>query len=256
MARGQSKQIVIGMAAAGFIAGAMVVGAFAPGHGPGPAAAEEPSYLRVVHASPDSPPIDVSVDGAAGLSTAAFGAVGSYLEHPAGTAVLTISRPGDGGATLLEREVELGPRTVKTVAVTGAGTDGIGLHVFDDAPVTPAGNDAALRVVHLSPGAPPVAVTTANGRVMADRVDFGNASEYVTVPAGTYSLEVRMVTADGDEAVVETATISVAGGTASSVLVVRDAGSDGSVTVVHVEDASMSLQLPAETTAESADPGH
>ncbi len=51
-----------------------------------PAAAQRGTGLvRVIHASPDAPDVDVFVDGEAALEGVAFTDVSNYLEVPAGT---------------------------------------------------------------------------------------------------------------------------------------------------------------------------
>ena len=54
------------------------------------------------------------------------------------------------------------------------------------------GNAARARFVHASPNAPAVDIALAGGPVLFGNVSFSGVGAPVTVPAGTYDLEVRL----------------------------------------------------------------
>lgn len=221
---------------------------------------QQTSYLRVVHASPDAPPVDVLVENESVLTDVPFGAVSDYLSLQAGTYNVTIAAAEDPETVVFEGEVTLEPRTVSTVAATGeisedAATSFEPVFYSDDA-VTPDANESAIRVVHLSPDAPTVDVTAANGSVvLADNVSYQNASDYVTVPAGDYTAEIRAATEGNDGDVVTTVDVSLEGGTAYSALAVGylapdEAPADTPFEVIPTEDASKTISLPSEEEAD------
>lgn len=215
---------------------------------------QQTSYVRVVHASPDAPAVDVSVEGETVLSNVTFGTVSDYLSLEAGTYNVSIAST-ENGSLVFEGELTLDPRMVTTVAASGEigeGTESQLLPVtYDDTAWTPESDESALRVVHLSPDAPTVDVTAANGSVvLADNVSFRESSGYVTVPAGDYTVEIRAATATNDGAVVATVDASLAGGTAYSALAVgylnaSAAPADAPFRVVATEDATASVELPS-----------
>ena len=145
------------------------------------------SYLRVVHASPDAPPVNVSVDNETVLANVSFGTVSDYLALEAGTYNVSIAAAGDPDAVVFAGNVTLDPRTTTTLAASGEVSEDaeteFGPALFADDALTPDENDSAVSIVHLSPDAPAVDVTAANGSVvLADDVSFREASSYVTVP--------------------------------------------------------------------------
>ena len=74
-----------------------------------------------------------------------------------------------------------------------------------------------MRVVHVSPDAGSVDVTVnATGAAIADNVTFGNATDYVEVPPGSYTLDIRATTEDNTGPIVASYDVSVEGGTAYS----------------------------------------
>ncbi len=219
---------------------------------------QDTTYLRVAHASPDAPAVDVRVENQTVLSNVTFGDVSDYLSLPAGTYNVSIVANGTETA-VFDGAVTLEPRTVRTVAASGevsedanASDTAFAPALFDDDAFTPGANQSALSVVHLSPDAPAVDVTAANGSVvLADNVTFRNASDYVSVPAGNYTVEIRPATAGNNESVVATANVSLDGGQAYSALAVgyldtEAAPADTPFQVLLTEDASLTVSLPSD----------
>jgi len=127
------------------------------------------------------------------LSDVPFGAVSDYLALEAGTYNVTIAAAGDSETVVFDGEVTLEPRSVTTLAASGEISEGaettFELVAYEDTAPAPADNESALRVIHLSPDAPTVDITTSGGSVvLADNVSFQNASDYVTVPEGNHTL--------------------------------------------------------------------
>ena len=208
---------------------------------------QQTSYLKVVHASPDAPPVDVMVGNETVLSDVPFGAVSDYLALDAGTYNVTITAAEDSETVVFEGEVTLAPGSVTTLAASGEVTEGaettFDLVAFGDNASTPADNESALRVIHLSPDAPTVDITTPDGVVLADSVSFQNASDYATVPAGNYTLEIRAATEGNDGPVVTTVDVSLSGGTAYSAMAfgyldTEDEPADTEFEVILEEDAT------------------
>jgi len=52
------------------------------------------AMVRVIHASPDAPAVDVYVDGNAVLTNVAFPAISNYLELPAGPHSVAVAPAG------------------------------------------------------------------------------------------------------------------------------------------------------------------
>jgi hypothetical protein len=177
------------------------------------------SGVRVIHASPDAPPVDVYVDNESVLANVSFGTVSDYLDVSSGTRTVTITAADDPEAVVFEGDVEVEADTNYTVAAVGEVTEGaatsFGPVVLEDNATEPDAEEAAVRLAHLSPDAPAVDVTVAaTGDALFDNVSYGNATDYATVPAGNYTLEVRPDTESNDGDVVATFNVSLEGGTA------------------------------------------
>jgi hypothetical protein len=219
------------------------------------AANQGTSYLRVVHASPDAPAVDVRVENETVLSNVSFAGVSDYLAVPAGTYNVSIVVNGTETA-VFDDMVTFDARTATTVAATGEVSEDANTTfepvLFNDNALTPAENESAVSIVHLSPDAPAVDVTAANGSVvLAENVTFQNASDYVSVPAGNYTVEIRAATATNDGPVVTTVDVSLESGEAYSALALGylnpdDAPADTRFQVALTEDVTFTVELPGD----------
>jgi hypothetical protein len=152
--------------------------------------------VRIMHASPDTPPVDIFVDGQKAVTALAFPNNTGYVALPAGGHnVKVFVSPSDGtGTPALQATLEVVAGKDVTVLATGRVGDGsLALTIFEDDNRTPSGNNAHIRLIHASPDAPPVNVAVAgtNTNVFTG-IAFRNVSPYVPVPAGTYSLDVKV----------------------------------------------------------------
>ncbi|GAB3688339.1 hypothetical protein GCM10028857_22380 [Salinarchaeum chitinilyticum] len=214
------------------------------------------AYVRAVHASPDAPAVDVMVDNETVLTNVSFGDVSDYLAVEAGTYNVTIAATDDPDTVVFDEAVTFDPRTVTTMAASGEISEDAETTfqpiLFEDSAFTPSENESALSIVHLAPDAPAVDVTAENGSVvLAENVSFQNASDYVTVPAGNYTAEIREAAADNNGSIVTTVDVSLEGETAYSALAVGylnpdEAPANTSFEVIPTEDATMTLQLPSD----------
>jgi hypothetical protein len=174
------------------------------------------SRVRVIHAIPDAPEVDVYVDQNRILQNVAFKDVSNYLELEAGQHTLQVVPAGQGrGSAVIDQQVTLDANTDYTIAAGGT-LDSPEVFEFVDEIRAPSGNQTRLRAVHLSPDAPAVDIA-ADGNVLVEGLKFGNASEYVKVPAGSYSVEVRPA---GKNEAVATFDVKLEGGTAVSAFAV------------------------------------
>jgi hypothetical protein len=167
-----------------------------------PAAAVEEgmAVVRVAHLSPDAPNVDVAVAGADILTDVAYGSVSGYYALEPGTYAVTVTTTGEEEA-VFEQDVEFdnGAFTVAAFGEVSGQNQEFAVTPLEDRVEAPADDTAAVRVVHASLDAPPVRVDVAAGDTLAERVAFGEASEYAEVPAGDYSLEIAAAEAAGTE---------------------------------------------------------
>jgi hypothetical protein len=161
----------------------------------GPTTAAGTSMVRVLHASPDAPAVDVYLDGTAvsALANVPFGVISGYLAIPAGAHNVKVYATGTTTSPVIDADVTVAAGKKYTIAATGA-VASIAAQVIQDSPA-PSCTTAKVRVVHFSADAPAVDIAT-SGSAPADAVIKGlaypNASGYLALPGGTYDLDVRL----------------------------------------------------------------
>jgi hypothetical protein len=160
-----------------------------------PALAADNAQLRVLHASPDAPAVDIWINDAVvdGLTDVPFGTLSGYLEVPAGDYNVKIFVAGTDTDPVIDANVSLSAGKAYTAAAIGE-VAAITAAVFEDGAM-PASGKAMARVIHLSPDAPAVDVAP-DGADPADAVvkglEFPDATDYLSLDAGSYDLEVRL----------------------------------------------------------------
>ncbi len=166
---------------------------------------DETARLKVIHASPDAPAVDITANGGAVtvFDGVEYGQSGT-VDIEAGT--YTVEIRGDtednDGDVVASYELTLESGTVYTAFAAGYLTpaDEPAATPFDLLVTTVDGRGPApepegrLRVAHMSPNAPNVDVYV-NGDAVLEDVAFGAVSSYLTVPAAEHEVE---ITAAGD----------------------------------------------------------
>lgn len=216
------------------------------------AAAADTGRVRVMHASPDAPAVDIFVDGAKAVTALAFPSNTPYVTLPAGghTVEVFVS-PSDGtGDPVLEAilDVQTGKDyTVLAVGTLAGGT--LGLEVFEDNNATPAAGNAHIRLIHASPDAPAVKVAVAGtDTYVFQGVAFRAFGPYTPVPAGTYDLDVQ-INSTGDS-VLAINGLSLSAQTVYTAVAVGLAG-NGSLQVIPLVDAPAPAAPGAPATGDS-----
>ena len=161
----------------------------------GVASAADTAKVRVLHASPDAPAVDVYLDDTivGALTNVPFGTISGYLEIPAGDHDVKVYATGSTTDPVIDADVTVASGAKYTIAATNA-VASITAQVLQDKP-SPDCDSASVRVVHFTADAPAVDVATA-GSAPADAVvknlEYPNATGYVALPAGSYDLQVRL----------------------------------------------------------------
>lgn len=175
-----------------------------------------PAGLRVVHASNNTPAVDVFADGAAlieGLEFPDFAPVNGFAEVPAGTYSVAVAPAGAGvgGAAIGPAELAFAAGTRTDVIAVGrlGGTEG----TIDELTVTLADDDprqiplfAKVRIIHASVTAASLDPDTVDIYVTAPGTDISDETiaptltdvpylantGYLAVAAGTYDITVTV----------------------------------------------------------------
>ena len=191
-------------------------------NGPGPRA-----QVRVVHASPDAPAVDVLVDNKSVLTGVAYKGFSGFLSVAAGSRNIKVNAAGSS-TTVINATLPLAADSAYTVIATDLVASITPLVLSDDLSDPAAGN-FKLRLVH---GAPNVGLVdiyiTAPGADISGvspdlaGVDFQVASGYIEAPAGQY--QVRITPAGSKTPALDTGALTLAAGQIRTAIAVEAVG--------------------------------
>ncbi|OIU68782.1 DUF4397 domain-containing protein [Rossellomorea aquimaris] len=160
-------------------------------------AAGNDAMVRIIHASPDAPAVDVYVDGKAVVEGAEFKAATEYMNLPAGEHKVEIYAAGTMGSEdpVISQSLTVEEGMAYTVAAANT-VDNLELVVAQDSMEVTEGM-TKVRVGHLSPDAPVVDVGPIGGDALFSGAEFKAITDYQELDPGTYDLEIR--TPEGEQ---------------------------------------------------------
>ena len=151
------------------------------------------SLVRVFHAAPQAPNVDVYVNDQMVFSNLAFGDFTRYVYLDEGEYNVSVYLAGQKDRPVINQMVDVPSQQIFTVAATG-NLDNLGLLVIPDkVSKSPSQNYSSVRVIHLSPNAPGVDILV-DGDTLFEDVAYGEGTDYVDLNPGTYNVNVVLNT--------------------------------------------------------------
>jgi hypothetical protein len=207
-----------------------------------PVAAADDAMVRVLHASPDAPAVDVKVDDANVLTNVPFKTISEYLAVPGGTYNIKVCATGTD-TCVIDADLTFEAGKMYTVAATNV-LASIEAQVLVDAPA-PTADKTQVRVVHFSADTPAVDVLTQDGSTkVVENLAYPDATDYLTLEPASYDLKV-CATADNTVCPLDPGALELAAGTSYSVFAVGSLAGETLDAVVAID---------AEYTAPTASP--
>lgn len=156
----------------------------------GTADSDQPS-IQVIHAAPAIGPVDVYLDGSIVLVGLTFSAVSDPIPlAPAERTVEMVSSGRSRDDALVRAAISVTAETVADLALIGPADDlRLEAYAVDRTPLPP--DLARLGAVLGALDTGPVDLAVTGGDQLFPTIEFGGATEYADVAAGTYDLEVR-----------------------------------------------------------------
>ena len=148
------------------------------------------SFVKVVHASPDAPGVDLLVDNTIAGTNLTFPNNTGYLTVNSGTRNIKVNVTGTSTSVI---DANLNFDMAKNYSVFAVNAvANLEAIVIEDDLTTPAQGKAHVRFIHLSPDAPAVDITLTDGTVVFGNKSFKEFTAFTPLDAGTYNLEVRV----------------------------------------------------------------
>ena len=150
------------------------------------------SHIRLLHASPGAPAVDVYANDNKIASNLSFKNLTRYIDVRSGRYNIKIYPTGRRRNPVLVENINVRPDTIYTVAVINRVNNLALFPVIDLVQISPSvnrENTAYIRAAHLSPNAPAVDVRIDN-RTIANNASYKNISRYMPVDPETYNINV------------------------------------------------------------------
>jgi len=151
-------------------------------------------FIRFFHASPNTAPVDLLVDGSADYRGVSFQSASAYNSYLEGSHDIRVVPTDQRVPTLVSDKVTIAQDTWSSVLLIGLQnkteneTSSLEAWVIADQHTLPAGGDILIRFIHASPNAPALDIR-ASGVSLFSGVTFKNLTTYRVLDANIYDIE-------------------------------------------------------------------
>jgi len=144
------------------------------------------SNIRVLHASPNAPAVDVYANDNLIIKNLAFKELSEYIPVPPGNYNIKVFPTGVTTNPVIDTNMYVPEDAVYTVAAIGELPD-ISLYPIQEPTSANNSGVSCVRFIHFSPNAPAVDIKLADDTIVFSNVPYKSIANYVCVPPGTYT---------------------------------------------------------------------
>ena len=148
------------------------------------------SYIRVLHASPDFPPVDIFIDGIETFNMINYKNATQYAHLSSGNHNLDVYLTEDRSKPIISAVLPVEPNIFYTVSAAGK-NEAITLLPYIDNTFLP-NNESKARFVHLTSELPALDLAVKDGDVVFGDISYSELSDYLSLSPMTVDLEVRL----------------------------------------------------------------
>lgn len=149
------------------------------------------SDIRILHAIPNAPNVDVYANGTLIAKNLSFGSVSNYQTLPPDTYEFQLYRAGFYDTPLATQKVQLSPSANYTISVVTL-SGNIFLFKLKDAALATSPNTSYLRFINLSKNAPLLSLELSNGTPLFSNVEYLETTGYYVTSPGIYNFRVAI----------------------------------------------------------------
>lgn len=153
------------------------------------------SYIRVLHASPNAPAVDIYANDDLLIENLAYEQISPYIPVASANYNIRVYPAGTMKSPVIDTDVYVPPNTVFNVAAIGS-LPNISLYPIPEPSVSQESGNACVRFVHLSPNAPAVDIKLEDGSMVFSDIAYQGISNYICVPENTYTFKVALTGSD------------------------------------------------------------
>jgi hypothetical protein len=205
--------------------------------------------LRIMHASPDAPPVDILIDNRVVLSSVSYKTASPFLKIEAGTHNIKVNAAGTS-TTVINADIDFHQDSFNTIIAVDFLSQ-INALVLSDTDSTPSGANLKIRVVHGSPSAPAVDVyVTAPDKNLAtidptiENLAFSKSTDFLKIPQGNY--QIRVTPTGLKEVAYDSGAITLNAGSILTAVAVNSTGGTSGIGIVALtnDPNNPSLEIP------------
>ncbi|WP_454054384.1 DUF4397 domain-containing protein [Clostridium sp. Marseille-Q7071] len=149
------------------------------------------TYVRLLHASPNAPVVDVYVNDKLLVKNFNYREFTDYVKLMPGTYNIKIYKSTNGKNLLYNNNLTIPGNTIFTVAAIGNFPENFELYPIEEKYTGVNNkNKAKIRFVHLIPNGPPVDVTIPVGNILFGNVMYKDITDYIEMTPGMYTFEI------------------------------------------------------------------
>ena len=149
------------------------------------------SFVRLLHASPGAPPVDVYANGSQIAKNLMYKQLTDYVAVKPGDYSIQVFPAGQKTTPVLNAKLTIPPQSSLTVAAIGKLPDIRLLPIMEVYMPMVDKRGSYVRFAHLSPNAPAVDITLSDGTKLFSDVRYKQYTDYISVPPGNYTLQVK-----------------------------------------------------------------
>ncbi len=199
--------------------------------------------VRVTHASPDAPAVDIYVNDSPVIEGLAFGSSTDFAALPAGEdrEIKIVPAGGSVDDSLFDTSVDFGEGKAYDVVAVGMADDLDAIVENVDLSAVPEGQ-SRLRVIHAAPDVDDVSIVVTDGPTLFEGVGFKDTTDFEILDAGTYDIQVKQ----GDDVLIRVTDFTIEAGMTYDILAIGRVD-DGSLALV-------AIGAPTETPTGASTP--
>jgi len=152
---------------------------------------QAPSYIRLLHASPNAPAVDIFANGDPVASNLRYREFTEYIAVPAGSYNIVVFPSGQTVNPILNTIVNIPGGSILTAAVIGLLPNINILPIEEPRMAIPSGK-LMIRLVHLSPNTPNIDLITQTGDVEFRNVPYQGITQYLPASPGTHTFNLMI----------------------------------------------------------------
>lgn len=149
------------------------------------------SYLRLLHASPLSPSVDVYINSIPTVRDLRYKGFTEYLPIAQGSYNVKLFKAGTANL-IFNTDIKIAPNQIETLCVIGKDPADLSLFQVRDPKLLVDTTKAYLRIVQLSPNIPSIDVVTSNNITLFTDVSYKEKQGYVSLNPSIYALDFNL----------------------------------------------------------------